>query len=826
MSLLHAEQNFLPHSKIPVSDALYSQLLEQAKQNVKALPSLPQKQYGKLLKDYPDALMAFLIGYEESSKLTEANPEDVLSNYESICDLLKSRDFDLKAEFFLSYVAKQSASDERIEAYRKALLNDGLAELMAKSSSELELYRELSHWCTARLLFRQTSGRDQSPMDIALRSLYGRCEEMQILFVAACRTVGLPARAASTPYWAHTDNNHAWAEVFLDGKWYYTGDMDGAYYPNQTWFSGMIDKTVLILADGTIPDPEEEVLVRGRYECVINSTPNYALERTRSCELSFVDVEGMPLADVPVSVMVYNWSSLRPIMNLVSDAEGKLIFSAGRGAFYLMAEKGNIRALTLIPSSEETFIAKQIVLGESILDQVAIMAYPENPMTWQQAPESYITASKAAKAKWEERSNGYERLLPLNQSDSLYIKVLNLCRNNSLSLQLFMDQLTAPQEQKRGFLNLLHNADPKFLWQANPRQFAALYDHYSRYAHSEAKLSSRVFMSLMSPTVHFEELSQAFGKKLPKLYPDFFIIKAKDNQDLLNKLHKSLSRRYKIDDAKALSGLIRLDVAAAQKNLNAYQFKILFCQALKANGIPAEYARIPYTINIWWDDTWQYYNVIENRFSQKTAASTKPLCQVQVQVLDEKSQPLAIAPDNLYLSFYQGGLFYPLNTQFTEQENASWEAKLESGEYYLQTGYRISNDKTFFRLDRLVIEPNDSLKTLQISTLEFPSRWKEIEPILKPIVSDASYDAYQYIVLGNHSQENTLRIADALTSRNHSFIILGYESSSTISHPYLVSEPWQKLCEDASIRIKSITLRKTAEGKWEMYEGLWYQLPE
>ncbi|MCB5248663.1 MAG: transglutaminase-like domain-containing protein, partial [Candidatus Cloacimonadales bacterium] len=201
---------------------LYAGLSEKAGQNLKQLPRKLAQPYRELLKDHDDILMAYLLAYEADSKLAETDPKIVLENYSEIVKLLEQKGMDYSAEFFLSYIARQSVSDERISPYRKAMLEDGL-DTVLEIADPLERYRATASWCVEKLLFMQTSGRDQSPLDITRKSLTGRCEEMQILFVAAARTVGLPSRPASTPWWAHMDNNHAWAEVFLDDEWHYTG---------------------------------------------------------------------------------------------------------------------------------------------------------------------------------------------------------------------------------------------------------------------------------------------------------------------------------------------------------------------------------------------------------------------------------------------------------------------------------------------------------------------------------------------------------------------------------------------------------------------------
>ena len=190
---------------------LYKSLMPLAKQNLMTLPKLYRKPYQKLLKKHNDILMAFLIAYESNANLAHEVASDIESNYREIVRLLDHDGMQYSPEFFLSYVARQSVSDERIGAYRKAMLDDGLSEVLQNYPDPLERFRATTLWCVEKLQFRQTSGRDQSPLDIMQKSLIGRCEEMQILLVAATRTVGIPSRPASTPGWAHMDNNHAWA---------------------------------------------------------------------------------------------------------------------------------------------------------------------------------------------------------------------------------------------------------------------------------------------------------------------------------------------------------------------------------------------------------------------------------------------------------------------------------------------------------------------------------------------------------------------------------------------------------------------------------------
>lgn len=820
---------FIPHSKMEVSPALNGKLQELAAQNIQRLPNA--KAWKRLLKKYPDPLMAYLIAYEQSSVLAEANPADVMENYLATIEVIKHQRPDYSASFFLSYVAQQTVSDERIESYRKAFLNDGLRSIMHLNPDPLDLYRAVSLWSLERLFFMQTSGRDQSPLDITQKTLVGRCEEMQILFVAACRAVGLPSRPASTPYWAHSDNNHAWAEVFLNGSWIYTGDMDGAWFPNQTWFSGMIDKTVLILTEGAIPDESEEVLAEGRYTSVVNSTVNYAAERSRKLNFVFADSMGNAIANANVQVMVYNWSSLRSIMGMVSDAEGKLSFTAGKGDFYLLAQKDSLHALVPImsyPSPTDPII---ITMSGKPFSSSVILKYPANEMKWQDPPQSYKDDVNNTKAIWKKRVDSFATDHSTSQTDSLYLKVWHQSRNNKAALEGFARLAAKDKLFISEFYEYLAAMDPKFLWQADANQIYALYTFFRSVYPKAKNLGEREKHSLLSPTIFYEELPQPwFYNKKAHLYPRFFRVKANSESAVVARSIAMLKRRYKQDNAKALVGLLRLDISARAKHLNAYQFKILACSALRANGIPAEYTRIPNTISVFVDGTWRYYDLAKNDFragEQKQQSETRPvMLSVYAEGADKSRQPLRIDDSNLYLCFYQDGAFYPLNTQFKHDEDGVYNAELPFGNYYLQAGYRISDSETFYEIYPITVSASMRSHGYSLYTISYPTSWKDADGALKELLSSLGDPKSEYLVLGSYHRENTVRIADALEQRGKSYIIIGDEDTPGTTRPHHYSPIWQELSRIPDYAGQTISLKRNTEGKWQMYSGLWYQLPE
>ena len=89
---------------------------------------------------------------------------------------------------------------------------------------------EVNHWCHEKVCYRGTDGRTSSPLS-TVKTAYGRCGEESTFTVAALRSVSIPARQCYTPRWAHSDDNHAWVEVWIDGN----GTIWEPVNPNLPW---------------------------------------------------------------------------------------------------------------------------------------------------------------------------------------------------------------------------------------------------------------------------------------------------------------------------------------------------------------------------------------------------------------------------------------------------------------------------------------------------------------------------------------------------------------------------------------------------------------
>ncbi|MBN2542316.1 transglutaminase domain-containing protein [bacterium] len=236
-------------------------------------------------------------------------------------------------ELFLHYVLPYRVSQEPVEAWRPYLYSQ-LKPVVKDLETMSEVAVEVNRWCGERVKFQQTQRQDQGVFE-TLRSGYGRCEEMMIVYVSALRAVGIPAREAWTPYWAHCDNNHAWTEVWADGDWHYTGSCEPKPSLDNAWFNVSARRAAIVLASafGHIDENKtSDRLYKNRdHYGIINSTFNYR----QPSKLTVVAEE----ESTHVWISVFNFGSLRPILHRYTDSDGLAAFYMGEGDFFVSAGK-------------------------------------------------------------------------------------------------------------------------------------------------------------------------------------------------------------------------------------------------------------------------------------------------------------------------------------------------------------------------------------------------------------------------------------------------------------------------------------------------------
>ncbi|MFP4460146.1 MAG: transglutaminase-like domain-containing protein [Candidatus Zixiibacteriota bacterium] len=318
--LLFSQDEFYPIDKL-------SKNLENAGENEIAILNVLESIGNPELRD----AYSFLLAYMPAIDIVALEPNKYLEEVEVALFTRNSLPWgkDCPKEIFYNYVLPHRNSQEPLEYWRCFLLEQ-LSPAIDTVDNAYDAAIAINYWCGERVDFQQTQRQDQGVFE-TLKSGYGRCEEMAIMYVCACRACGIPARSAWTPYWTHSDNNHAWVEVYVNGKWHYTGGCEPKPKLNDAWFNKSVKHAPVVLTTcyGK-PLIKDNVYKEKENWAIIYSTSNYGLNPGK------IHIQ-TPEESLSVAISVYNWGAFRSILRQYTDEEGKATFEMNEGQYFISA---------------------------------------------------------------------------------------------------------------------------------------------------------------------------------------------------------------------------------------------------------------------------------------------------------------------------------------------------------------------------------------------------------------------------------------------------------------------------------------------------------
>lgn len=235
---------------------------------------------------------------------------------------------------FLHFVLPVRVNNENMDTSRVVFYNELKERVQGLSMRDAVL--EVNHWCHEKVTYTPSDIRTSSPL-ATVRTAYGRCGEESTFTVAALRAVGIPARQVYTPRWAHTDNNHAWVEAWIDGEWHFLGACEPEPVLDLAWFNAPASRGMLMHTNafGSYDGPEEVLSVTPCFT-EINVTSNYAPVATTSVKV--VDEEGTPV-QATVEFKIYNYAEFFSAATKECDVNGETSITCGHGDMVAWASK-------------------------------------------------------------------------------------------------------------------------------------------------------------------------------------------------------------------------------------------------------------------------------------------------------------------------------------------------------------------------------------------------------------------------------------------------------------------------------------------------------
>ncbi len=333
-------------------------------------------------------------------------------------------------KIFLHFVLPYRISQEPLQHWREKFYK----ELYPKVKDVKDIEKAaiiLNIWSKEQLKYKSTHGRDQAPLT-SIRRGYGRCEEMMILYMAAARSVGIPVRPTSAPYWNFTNNNHAWVEIWTPDGWKYLGD-DNAL--NDAWFSHTAKRATLVVSEvfGNYDDPD--VIKQKNNVTYISSIKNYT--KPVRCKIKVVNTKNKPIKKASVTLYAASWGGAFPMFTSETDKNGILTVPMGRATVFITASKGDLFGYSHLNSMQDSTVTIHLSKDKNIKTHFTFLfPLPDEGGVNKEKKyffkDTFKTLKENANLKREKRlftqrhttefTNWYDKTMCKSKCDSTYIK--------------------------------------------------------------------------------------------------------------------------------------------------------------------------------------------------------------------------------------------------------------------------------------------------------------------------------------------------------------------------------------------------------------------
>jgi transglutaminase-like putative cysteine protease len=316
--------------------------------------------------------LEFLYAYMPLNDLSDYNGDFYLAQVRAA---FEARDFfdwgkKIPEEIFRHFVLVYRINNENLDSARIVFFNELKDRVKNLSMEDAAL--EVNHWCHEKVNYRATDGRTSSPLDL-VRTSWGRCGEESTFTTTALRAVGIPARQCYTPRWAHTDDNHAWVEVWIDGKWHFLGACEPEPKLDLAWFTAPARRAMMVHTNvfGKYTGAEDKNVDKPMYS-TINLLANYT--NIREVKVKVTDTEGKAVEGAKVAFKVYNYAEYYPIVESVTDSEGQAAIHSGLGDLLVWASKDGIFGYVVSsPKNESVTIILNKTKGDIFEDSYEIV---------------------------------------------------------------------------------------------------------------------------------------------------------------------------------------------------------------------------------------------------------------------------------------------------------------------------------------------------------------------------------------------------------------------------------------------------------------------
>ena len=590
---------------------------------------------------------------------------------------------------FRHFVVPVRVNNEHLDNSREVFYHELKPRVEGLSMSDAAL--EVNHWCHEHVTYRPSDARTSSPL-ATVRTAYGRCGEESTLLVAALRSVGIPARQVYTPRWAHTDDNHAWVEAWVDGAWHFMGACEPEPVLDLGWFNESARRAMLMHTKvfGRHYDGPEEVVSQTDCYTEINVTGNYA--PTARIDVSVLDEHGRPASGALVEFKLYNYAEFYTVAMKAADSHGKTYLTAGLGDLLVWASRDGQMAVKQVSVGRDKSVTLR--LGTDALPE-AIRYDITPPHASGQLPvvtDAQRQANNHRLAVEDSIRHAYEATMPVEA-----------WRGNHRTIQQFLDEAPNRLMAER-LLTVISAKDLRDIeldvLKDNQVSRIDTTDIYLRYV-----LNPRVEDEWLTP-YKAPLRKQLAGIKSPDRlvqWCDKRITVDKEWRSQDGHLHGSNPQHLRMQPLSVLR----------EGRTDELGRKIFFVAAARSLGWPARINEVDGRLQYYQKGQWH-----DVSFGKKQATKGSAVTK-GVELTYNNPSPYVDDP-KYYIHFTLSRIVDGRAQLLTYPEEATWAGdfkqgvQLEPGDYLLTTGTRMASGKVLAHLNRFTIDKYDKSLGLQL----------------------------------------------------------------------------------------------------------------
>ena len=727
-----------------ITDAAYRAEVEndfQAKQA--ALPN------GDLFAVFNDQMtpeereaLTFMYAYMPIGDITDYSGDFYLKNIRSSFQARNEMPWgdSIPEDIFHHFVLPVRINNENLDESRMVFFDE--LKDRVKGLSLYDAVLEVNHWCHEKVIYTPSDGRTSSPL-ASVKTAYGRCGEESTFTVAALRSVGIPARQVYTPRWAHTDDNHAWVEAWVNGKWYFLGACEPEPVLNLGWFNGPAYRGMLMHTKvfGKYNGPED-VMERTDGYTEINVIDNYA--PSAKAVITVTDANGKPVKDALVEFKIYNYAEFNSVARKKTDADGKCSLSAGKGDMLVWASKDGKFGYSKVSFGKDGEVTIALNKKPGDVETIALDIIP--PVDGS-IPAEVTPEQKEANAKrlLEEDAirNKYVATFYTEEKAEALAKELGIdpmktedfmigSRGNWMEIEKFLRE--TPAEKRAQAMALLDVVSAKDLRDTPASVFA---DHLNN---TPAVQSEWFNEYIMNPRVANEFLTPYKSFFAANIEPSLAKQAVENPQALVDWVKNNVS----INDALNAQRIPIMPMGVWKSRIaDKGSRNIFFVAVARSLGIPARIEPVARKIQYFKDNAWvdvDFEAAVQTTAKQgKVIASYQPIKALQDSKYYRHFTIAKVLPNGTLqtLNFERGG-----NVDMGLGDTWSGLLKkplsMDEGNYMLVTGTRMANGSVLAEIEFFNVEAD---KTTPIQ-LEMRESKDEIQ------------------VIGNFNSENKFKRAD------------------------------------------------------------------